>query len=549
MTERMRAAAGAGPGGAPGLGALPLGLHGLRDRRRGQRPVRRRARPERADPGVQGDHRATSGPGAGRAGRTCWRWWPTTGSGPGSPAPPGPAITTTGPGDGQAAPGGRARPGGVRLTTSRLFGPLTDPAGDAGYAATTRRGWGSSPTPRSASAARPARSPARSGTAPGRRARPARHVLRQHRRARREHLAARRVHRAARRRRPAAGSDRAASAVAGSAPADAATAGVRAGRRRRRPARTGEFRWLMSSDVCKHCTHAGCLDVCPTGALFRTEFGTVVVQQDICNGCGYCVSGLPVRRHRRGARTTAGPGSARCATTGSRTARSRPARRPARPSRSSSATWTSCASGPRPGRRSCTSRASPRPGSTAQDPNDGVGGDGAFFLLLDEPEVYGLPPDPVVPTRDLPRDVDARRDGGGALVAVAARRSFGGTATGDRARRRRGAAASRRGDGGGAGEELDGAATAEFRSYYGRPILKPPAWEDDDRRLLLPRRAGRRVALLAAGADLTGRPALRRGAGSAALGALGAGATAWSPTSAGRSGSTTCCGWPSRPRR
>jgi len=36
-----------------------------------------------------------------------------------------------------------------------------------------------------------------------------------------------------------------------------------------------------------------------------------------------------------------------------------------------------------------------------EDPDDGVGGDGAFFLLLDEPEVYGLPPDPVVPTRDL----------------------------------------------------------------------------------------------------------------------------------------------------
>ena len=46
------------------------------------------------------------------------------------------------------------------------------------------------------------------------------------------------------------------------------------------------LRWLMSSDVCKHCTHAACLDVCPTGALFRTEFGTVVVQEDICNGCG-----------------------------------------------------------------------------------------------------------------------------------------------------------------------------------------------------------------------------------------------------------------------
>ncbi len=51
--------------------------------------------------------------------------------------------------------------------------------------------------------------------------------------------------------------------------------------------------WLMMSDVCKHCAKAGCLEACPTGALFRTEFGTVVVQQDICNGCAYCVPSCP----------------------------------------------------------------------------------------------------------------------------------------------------------------------------------------------------------------------------------------------------------------
>ena len=51
--------------------------------------------------------------------------------------------------------------------------------------------------------------------------------------------------------------------------------------------------WTFSSDVCKHCENAGCLEACPTGAIVRTEFGGVYVQPDICNGCSYCVVACP----------------------------------------------------------------------------------------------------------------------------------------------------------------------------------------------------------------------------------------------------------------
>jgi len=160
------------------------------------------------------------------------------------------------------------------------------------------------------------------------------------------------------------------------------------------------MRWLMSSDVCKHCTHAACLDVCPTGSLFRTEFGTVVVQPDICNGCGYCVPACPYGVID------------------------------IRPEDGRAFKCTLCYDRLKEGQTPACAQACPTESIQfgdvdelreradrrlaelhdkgvdvarlyGRDPEDGVGGDGAFFLLLDEPEVYGLPPDPVVTTRDL----------------------------------------------------------------------------------------------------------------------------------------------------
>jgi formate dehydrogenase iron-sulfur subunit len=160
------------------------------------------------------------------------------------------------------------------------------------------------------------------------------------------------------------------------------------------------MRWLMASDVCKHCTHAGCLDVCPTGALFRTEFGTVVVQPDVCNGCGYCVSACPYgvidlrKEDGRAFKCTLCYDRLKVGET--------PACARACPTESIQYGELS----------ELRERAHERVEELHEkgvdvarlygaDPNDGVGGDGAFFLLLDEPEVYGLPPDPVVTTRDI----------------------------------------------------------------------------------------------------------------------------------------------------
>ncbi|MFN2451870.1 MAG: 4Fe-4S dicluster domain-containing protein [Candidatus Dormibacteria bacterium] len=168
-----------------------------------------------------------------------------------------------------------------------------------------------------------------------------------------------------------------------------------------------DFRWLMSSDVCKHCTHAACLDVCPTGALFHTEFGTVVVQDDICNGCGYCVAACPfgVIERREGPSDARNVGIAqKCTLCYDRLGEDMtPACAKACPTESIQfGDLDELRERARDRVAALHDHGVEEARLYLEGTDDGVGGAGAFFLLLDEPEVYGLPPDPVVTTRDLP---------------------------------------------------------------------------------------------------------------------------------------------------
>ncbi len=168
-----------------------------------------------------------------------------------------------------------------------------------------------------------------------------------------------------------------------------------------RPEGPSNLQWLMSSDVCKHCTRAACLEVCPTGAIFRTEYGTVVVQDDVCNGCGYCVSACPFGVIER----RADDGRAfKCTLCYDRLkVGDKPACAKACPTESIQFGPLDELRDRAEGRLAEVKAQAGGDGARlyGADPNDGVGGFGAFFLLLDRPEVYGMPPAPSYRRRDL----------------------------------------------------------------------------------------------------------------------------------------------------
>jgi len=159
-------------------------------------------------------------------------------------------------------------------------------------------------------------------------------------------------------------------------------------------------RWLLMSDVCKHCVQAGCLEVCPTGAIIRTEFDTVVIQSDVCNGCRMCIPACPfgVIDLNQVSNT-----AMKCTLCYDRLqAGLQPACSQACPTDSIQFGTI----------RELRERARARVDQLHQggerraylygaDPDGPLGGLNAFFLLTDEPEVYGLPRAPRLPTANL----------------------------------------------------------------------------------------------------------------------------------------------------
>ncbi len=195
----------------------------------------------------------------------------------------------------------------------------------------------------------------------------------------------------------------------------------------------GDFSWLLMSDVCKHCASAACLEACPTGSIVRTGHGSVFVQPDVCNGCGYCVTSCPFgvidRREDDGRawkctlcydRLEGGlePACAKACPTDSIQFGDLDELRVRADERV----------------RVLHERGMPEAylyGARAED-QSGTDGLNAFFLLVDTPETYNLPPDPVSPTKVASQAWSAFA----AAVAGLALAAFGAVASASRDRKR-----------------------------------------------------------------------------------------------------------------
>ncbi|PYO49827.1 MAG: 4Fe-4S ferredoxin [Candidatus Rokuibacteriota bacterium] len=158
-------------------------------------------------------------------------------------------------------------------------------------------------------------------------------------------------------------------------------------------------RWLMMSDVCKHCVRAGCLEVCPTGAIIRTEFDTVVIQSDVCNGCRDCIGACPFGV------IDINPVSGtaqKCTLCYDRM------RAGMTPACAQACPTTSINFGTiRELKQKAQARVEQLHGRGERGAylygadERMLGGLNSFYLLVDKPEVYGLPPDPKLPSRNL----------------------------------------------------------------------------------------------------------------------------------------------------